>query len=85
MTHNSNIIQGTRMDVKHHIKLSIFLTFASILAIFIPDTTAMAQDITLAQPTVLPRNDSGMGFSDGVWLILLALGGFLYLVNNRSV
>lgn len=79
------------MDVNNRTRLVVLLAFAGILAILIPDGTAMAQavssvqDITTLHPTVLTGNENGFGFSDGLWLILLALGGFLYLVNNRSV
>lgn len=79
------------MDVNNHIKFAIFLTFAGIMAILIPEnaataqTVASTQDIATVHPTVLQGNDSGTGFADSIWLILLALGGFLYLINNRSV
>lgn len=79
------------MDVNDHTKFVILLTFASVLAMLTPDTAAMAQtvpavqDIATMHPTVIKGNDSGSGITDSIWLILLALGGFLYLINNRSV
>ena len=79
------------MDVNYHTRLVVLLAFAGILAILIPDgqavaqTVASVQDITTVHPTLLKGKDTNPGFADSLWLILLALGGFLYLVNNRSV
>ena len=79
------------MDVNNHIRLVILMTFAAILAILLPDSATMAQtvasvqDVTTVHPTLLKGKDTNPGFADGLWLILLALCGFLYLINNRSV
>ncbi len=79
------------MDVNKHIQLAVFLAFVGTLAILMPESEVMAQTVTSAQnfaavhPTVLQENDNGTGFTDSIWLILLALGGFLYLINHRSV
>jgi len=79
------------MDVSNRTRLIVLLTFAGILSLLIPDgasmgqTVASVQDFTPVRPTALTGNDTGPGFGDSAWIILLALGGFLYLVNKRSV
>ena len=79
------------MDVNNRTRFNDLLTFAGILFLLIPDGASMAQtvatvqDLTPVRPIALTGNDTGPEFGDSVWIILLALGGFLYLVNKRSV
>ena len=80
------------MDVNNHTNFVVLMAFAGILAILIPaggtamaETVTSVQDMTTVHPTVFPRTDNGPSFAEDVWLILLALGGFLYLINKRSV
>jgi len=72
------------------ITVIVVLTVTLILYL-IPDIAVMAQtelptqSISMAQKPMLQLSDHALGLTDTVWLIMITLGGFLYIVNSRSI